>query len=480
MKKINCFVSSFIIVLTLFGCSQLDFDEELKLKSGENGENSDLNYNVGLESAKTFVRILNNSVEADSVFFEIEPVVYSSDTLLYVVNYAKNNGWLIVSGDKRTESILATSEEGEFSFEEANPGVLTWLDALSEDILALKQSDYVDTTSADYELWNNIELYNNPLKRAIADEYEGYWELSYIESEQLTPVRKGPFTRTEWGQGHPWNEVVPHVQDYSERCLVGCVAVAGAQMLYYLNGKIGIPEKMYRKGVCSGWSKNEDGFLGKGYSYGFSFSEPSSSAWDEMEIIRSYRSTPETKYSAILMGYVGNDIGMKYGGEKSSADTEDLVGLFSSYGISSSFQDYNSSKVLSSLNSEMPVILSAKRTKKRVKIIITWATRYINGHAWIVDGYEKQRRRYTYHYIWKSSGDYDNPQTRPLKAVTLQERLPRTKTSTSISSTTYLRMNWGYNGSYDNKKYTLTGDWRTSSDRNYQYKRRMIASLAKK
>ncbi len=135
MKINNFFVNSLMIVLTLFGCSQLDFDEELTLKSGEKGGNSDLNYNVGLESVKTFVRILNNSESKDSLSFEIEPIVYSGDTLLYVVNYAKNNGWLIVSGDKRTESILATSDEGEFSFEEANPGVLTWLDALSEDVL---------------------------------------------------------------------------------------------------------------------------------------------------------------------------------------------------------------------------------------------------------------------------------------------------------------------------------------------------------
>ncbi len=477
MKKINCFVSSFIIVLTLFSCSQLDFDEELTLKSGENGGNSDLNYDVGLESVKTFVRILNNSESKDSLSFEIEPVVYSGDTLLYVVNYAENNGWLIVSGDKRTESILATSDEGEFSFEEANPGVLTWLDALSEDILALKQSDYVDTTSADYELWKNIELYNRPLKRAIDNEYEGYWELSYIESEQLTPVRKGPYTRTRWGQGHPWNEVVPYVQDYSKRCVVGCVGVAGAQMVYYLNGKIGRPVNMYSKGSCSGWSKNEDGFLGKGSSYWFSFSGPSSSVWDEMAL-RYYDNG--TIYSAILMGYVGSNIDMKYGGGGSGTKTENLVGFYSSLGIKSSFQNYNSSTVLSSLNSEMPVIVSAYRTKKRFKFIITWNTWYEDGHAWIIDGYEKQRRQYTYHYTWISSRDSDDPQLRPLKRATLPLKLPETKTTTRISSTTMLRMNWGYDGAYDNNKYTLAGDWRTSSDRNYQYERGMITGFAKK
>jgi hypothetical protein len=41
-------------------------------------------------------------------------------------------------------------------------------------------------------------------------------------------------------------------------------------------------------------------------------------------------------------------------------------------------------------------------------------------------------------------------------------------------------MNWGYNGSYDNSKYTLTGDWRTSSATNFQYKREIIVGFRKK
>lgn len=451
-----------------------------KLKSSEKVENSELNWDVGLESVKIFVRILNNSESKDSLSFEIEPVVYSGDTLLYVVNYAKNKGWLIVSGDKRTESILATSDEGKFSFEEANPGVLTWLDALSEDILALKQSDYVDTTSADYELWNNIELYNNPLKRAIADEYEGYWELSYIETEVLPTIRKGPYIQTKWGQGFPWNEVVPFTQDFSQRCLVGCVAVAGAQMLYYLNGRIGLPGKMYSKGECYGWSKNEDGFLGKGSSYGFSFSEPSSTVWSKMAKTNPRKSTIESKYSAILMGWVGNCINMKYGEEESGAQTEDIVGFYNSLGISCAFEGYNSSKVLTSLNSNMPVIARANATKREHRFIIKWYTDYKDGHAWIIDGYEKQRKQYTYHYTWVNSEDSDNPQLLPLKSSQLRPALPKTKTSTSISSTTYLRMNWGYNGSYDNNKYTLSGDWRTSSATNFQYKREIIVGFRKK
>jgi hypothetical protein len=180
------------------------------------------------------------------------------------------------------------------------------------------------------------------------------------------------------------------------------------------------------------------------------------------------------------MGFVGSNLDMKYGGNKSGAQTEDLVDFFNSLGIGCSYEGYNSSKVLNSLNLGIPVIARADATKREHRFIIKWYTDYKNGHAWIIDGYEKQRRKYIYHYTWMSFEDSDNPQLRPLKSTNLRPALPNTKISTSISSTTYLRMNWGWNGSSDNAMYSLNNDWETASGSNFQYRRSMIIGFRKR
>lgn len=40
------------------------------------------------------------------------------DTLIYVVNFSNNNGFVLVAADKRTEPIFAVVDEGNFQFEQ--------------------------------------------------------------------------------------------------------------------------------------------------------------------------------------------------------------------------------------------------------------------------------------------------------------------------------------------------------------------------
>ena len=55
----------------------------------------------------------------------------------------------------------------------------------------------------------------------------------------------------------------------------------------------------------------------------------------------------------------------------------------------------------------------------------------------------------------------------------------KTKTEESISNTTYLIMNWGWNGSYDSGRYSTTGDWKVD-DYNFRYEKAMISNFKKK
>ncbi|OJU51256.1 MAG: hypothetical protein BGN96_08085 [Bacteroidales bacterium 45-6] len=283
-------------------------------------------------------------------------------------------------------------------------------------------------------------------------------------------MTKGPLLQTKWGQGEPWNTCVPYAYDNTQRCPTGCVAVAGSQMLYYLHYKLGMPETSWETGSCTGSSGEVI------HNYHFSFGRRTSATWDTMAT-RFYQSSTATDLAAILMGYVGSKIGMDYTKDRSGADTKYLVGFFLGEGIQSNFTDYNSTDILGSLSNDMPVILSAKSTVHHVKFLgMTLYTWYEDGHAWVADGYERQQTKYTYYYEWLPADGANSP----LKARPVDLMEQTYKTEESISTTNLLIMNWGWDGSADNGRYTLTGDWNATSTYNFVYNRKMIINFAKK
>ena len=66
-----------------------------------------------------------------------------------------------------------------------------------------------------------------------------------------------------WDQGEPYNEFCPWVtSDMKERAPAGCVAVAGAEVLYYLHNRYGVPVNMVSEGYCNGVIGNYSRWFG--------------------------------------------------------------------------------------------------------------------------------------------------------------------------------------------------------------------------
>ena len=456
-----------LLSTALISCQQIDFDENFIVKSKEELA---LDFNVSLADVNTFLEISesNNSL---GISWNIEPVIYSGDTLLYIVNYDQANGWKIISADKRTQCVFAEENTGEFELDKLNPGIATWIDDLAERIFVLKKHGEFDTSDVSYNIWSDIKNYRSfksqkdDIKTMIPpdgiDPENGYWQLVSITSTALPSFQVGPLVNTKWGQGTPWNSCVPYNREYTERCLTGCVAVAGAQMLYYLHYNISKPLNMYSVGSCYGWSEDDAS------SYYFNFSNSNSTTWDLMA--KKYYDAGGQDRVSTLMGFVGNSINMDYSDEGSSASTGDLESYIKSYNIDCNYTDYNYSTVLSSLNSNMPVIVRAERFDKWVSFlgINLWKT-YV-GHAWLIDGYETTRTEYTRTYEWVV---IDNGEPTEPSMYIIEDY--GEKTETYVSATTYLIMNWGWDGSGDLARYSLISDWEPYPDRNYIYDRKMM------
>lgn len=472
--------SILIILLFLSSCNNLDFNAPIS-SSAQNSTST--KFNVSLKSVNTLLGILGKN-DSTSQIDNVEPIVYSGDTLLYIINYKNNAGWKIISGDKRTSSILASDKSGAFKLNDVNPSVATWFDDIAEHVYALKKQGESDTTGADYALWTNIEKLqtihnrvNGPSKIAAPIADQGYWELENITSTTLPSTQVGPLLTTKWGQSSPWNTCVPYNRAFTSRCLTGCVAVAGSQTLYYLHNKIGVPVNAYGNGSCVGYSES-----GSDYNFSFSFSNPSPTVWNNMDLISqydyttgNYLNTTGTKNVATLMGFIGSSIQMSYSTTASGASQGNLNSFINNNGISCSLQDYNSATVFSSLNNYIPVISIAYATRVNNTFLgIHLSYSYKDGHAWVIDGYETQYIKYTYYYQWiATSGGGIQMQAKSL--------VPQTtfKTEESILGTSYLIMNWGWDGYCDSGRYSYSGDW-SGGGYNFLYQRQMISGFAKK
>lgn len=122
----------------------------------------------------------------------------ASSSLYYVFNDKRNGGFVIVSGDERTEEILGYSDTGYFDPEDLPVNVRWWLNSYIKSLEFLQRQD----------MGNIVRKTEVGGKEAIA-----------------------PLLKTQWGQGSPFNNRCPSLNE--ERCVTGCVATAIAQLMRY-------------------------------------------------------------------------------------------------------------------------------------------------------------------------------------------------------------------------------------------------------
>ena len=477
-----------VVVVIFTACQQIDFNSEINANN-EGATSSNPQFNVSLNMVKTFLSISNGNDETLSNVQQIQPIAYGGDTLMYIVNYKDAGGWEIISADRRTPIVLGSDSAGSFKISNLHSGTFTWVDELAENIYNLKHSNsQADTTGFEYQLWSNIELLIEYRNEETTDSRNGettimaipkppvgeteisYWKLVDIRTESMPSTQVGPLLPTKWGQGAPWNVNVLSNRD-GTKCPTGCVAVAGAQTLRYLHYHINKPVSTYSEGGYTGWIDYSGLFTES--SYILHLRNENSTTWDFMALDYAEPKV-RTDRVATLMAYVGNGVNMKYKIEGSGAQITDLHTFIKSLGINCNFGDYNSSTVIASLSSRIPVIVGAFRKDGYHYILGIPTTQKKAGHAWVIDGYESRRTKYISTYVWATTTSDGTTTTYP---PTIQ-RAPQAdtwKVEESISSVNYLIMNWGWDGSQDGGRYALAGDWVShSSGEGYNIDREII------
>lgn len=266
------------------------------------------------------------------------------EAAFYIINYADNEGFALISADKRATPVYAYSGSGNLQAEdfEENPGLKIFMkDAIHNFTIEIDSS----------KIRHPIELpdpkYDDIIRLPkVTIDGKQYYCWSGIKEEIIVD----PLVPVAWHQGHPYNY-------YCYPCVTGCGPTAIAQIMAYY--------------------KYPASFNGHNYD------------WDAMTAQPSFSGiTPASLNIAQLMVDIGIDSKADYGIEWTSTYRTNSRETFCHFGYNCSLvSDYNFSTVIETLKRNHPVWIRGTNPK--------------GGHAWVVDGYSLSSQKTIYYYTYE-------------------------------------------------------------------------------
>ena len=265
-----------------------------------------------------------------------------ADSPYYVFDMAADGGFVIVSGDDRTRSIIGYTEAGNFDENTIPENMKSWLQMVSDRITTLSDEPAVAVAETSVQ------------KRAA----------------QATTVI-GPLLSSTWNQGTPYWDNCPFRN--GSRCYTGCTATAFAQVMYYYRW----PE---------GATTSIPGYTDDGLTY----STLPSTVFDWNAMKNSYGDSDSGTNSgnavAKLMHYMGKGALMHYTEGGSGAAFVNAINALKNYfgypsDIYEIYKDnYSSSNWVNAIYAELyygrPVLIEGYSD-----------TNWGGGHAFVCDGY---------------------------------------------------------------------------------------------
>lgn len=350
----------------------------------------------------------NRRVNLDAISCKIHPATRAgeaNDTLYYVVNYADNAGFAIVSADEHAtdgERLIAVTESGSYTAGDrtSNEGFNLYMEVVEDVICDQTLGAPGFIPDLDLSWYETVDTYSN-------------W------------VTKGPYVTVEWGQGdtswfdsenfvsHPneYNPAYPYNKYcYKEEgdsiCPAGCAIVAVAQIMSYHQKPTSYYKTYDENRVLKTISWNN--FLSSG-GVGFVWN---SDVADEI---------------AHFFAEIGHLCDATYTPNGTSAYASDAINALESFGYGPiSLVNYDFTTIQNELNNARPTYMRGTREVVKSNGDISYI-----GHAWVVDGYKTCVCTTSEYRVYPATVDQ------------LERRVLIGETE---SMRYYLHCNWGYDG----------------------------------
>lgn len=288
----------------------------------------------------------------------------------YVFNAGEREGFVIISGDDRTQPVLGYADEGSFSADNIPDNLKAWLDNYAAQLSYLQESG------------------------------EGMYSLFSPAVRAEVP----PLLCSKWGQDYPYNNYCPVFFDESKygKSVTGCLATSMAQVMYYYK----FPSRT--TSTIPGYTcwTDRSQYLNSSSPQYITVPEVPVTTFDWNNMLDNYNGTENnTQMNAVarLMQACGAALEMEYGIDDtggSSAYYAKFKQAFTTYfNYDRSIQhkqrgDFTSSEwdeiIYSELSAHRPVIYNGQSM--------------YGGHSFVVDGFDGFGY---YHVNWGWGGKYN-------------------------------------------------------------------------
>lgn len=420
-----------LFVLTLVACNEHDnLENEATIKYTKK--------NTTFDNVTDYVHFAKNGgiKSRSTTMNSITPYLNENgDTIAYIANY--DEGWEVLSNDRRVPMVLASSEKGSFNLDEIkkDENLNSYWNSIEEGLTTLKETPITenDTLGSGWNAYyiENEDIAEEDIVRTSATYAEltpgenGYWEVIDSYTELISSEQSARGITTGWDKS--MNEFIPlKTNNNGERvhCAPGCVAIAGSQYLFYLHNKYNNPRYMVDTGVYNE-STNE-----------YIFSGNSENIWADMEDLMYGR-----YFASIMVGYVAKYVDTSFNIDESEAEADLLQGLINSYGYNYSWHTYNGSTIINILKQYGAVLASIHGN-------IRYETEDI-GHAFIIDGYKTTITETTTTYGWVGEDNRGmDTNLRDPEGNVIAYGFTTTETTRNTDNQIY--MNWGFESAAHN------------------------------
>lgn len=312
--------------------------------------------------AQSFMKSIGRNLSSNTNIRRAPKKAAQNDnSYYYVFNADDNNGFVIVSGDDRTEPIIGYSDTGSFDLDNLPENAQAFLEEIANEM------EYMDAKGLSSQ-----RRVAEPAKRAIA-----------------------PLLTCIWGQGNPYYNSCPVDPRTNARCVSGCVATAMAQVLYHHRARAVTSTQAQIPAYTSSYT-----YSGTNYSINVP-AVPKGSAIDWNNMVDAYNGVTTTSAQktavADLMAYCGKSVKMVYRSTASGSYSYNVANALRTYfgfdanTIYKRRAGYSATEWNNMLYNEL----------KAGRPVYYSGSSQGGGHAFVVDGIDEEG---LYHLNWGWNG----------------------------------------------------------------------------
>ena len=285
----------------------------------------------------------------------------TDEAYYYVFNVGDDNGYIIISGDDRTDDVLGYSTDGSFNYETIPENFRNWLWLYRRAVENLPDETPKQSVSGA----------TNNVKRA-----------SY--ATEVKPL----LGQNVWGQREPYNNLCPVIPGTDKRAVTGCVATSMAQIMNYYD-----------------WPAQGKGF--KTYVSGkhnqrqsVDFSKATYDWTKILDVYNEYTGDEEKTAIATLLYHCGVAAGMNYSYESGAGQHVAALGMVEYFDYDPGMQlleryyyttDEWLNMLVTELNEARPIFYVGGRENR-------------TAHAFVCDGYDTSGL-FHFNWGWYGSGN---------------------------------------------------------------------------